>query len=148
MMEAGQIRLYRRSILISLLVVVPLGFATKFYRGPGARWFNDSAGGILYELFWCLLASFMRPTAPVFWIAACVFGITCFLECLQLWHPVFLEVIRSAFIGRTLIGTSFTWWDFPYYAIGCVLAWAGMYFFRRFLGKKIDSAGGVDTKKL
>jgi hypothetical protein len=140
MMEAGKIRLYRRNILISLLSVVPLGFATKFYHGPGAHWFNDYAGGILYEVFWCLSASFIRPTAHTFRIAAWVFGFTCFLECLQLWHPAFLEVIRSTFVGRTLIGTSFTWWDFPYYTAGCGMAWWWMRFLlRRSLGEEMDS---------
>jgi hypothetical protein len=52
-----------------------------------------------------------------------VFVITCALEVLQLWHPKFLETIRSYFIGAALIGTTFSWWDFPHYAIGCYLGW-------------------------
>jgi len=52
-----------------------------------------------------------------------VLGITCSIECLQLWHPLFLESIRSTFIGGTLIGTTFSWWDFPHYAIGCCVSW-------------------------
>ena len=114
----------RRKILITLLVVIPLGFGSKFYRGPGAWWFNDYAGGILYEVFWCLVVAFMRPEASGLRIALWVLGITSLLECLQLWHPPLLEIIRSTFVGRTLIGTSFTWWDFPYYLIGCGVGWA------------------------
>jgi hypothetical protein len=34
---------------------------------------------------------------------------TCLLEFLQLWHPPLLEAVRSTFIGRTVLGTSFTW---------------------------------------
>jgi Flp pilus assembly protein TadB len=45
------------------------------------------------------------------------------LEFLQLWHPSFLEFLRSNFIGRTILGTSFTWSDFPYYLVGGGIGW-------------------------
>jgi len=112
---------FRIRVALSLLFIIPLGFASKFYRGPDAWWFNDYAGGMLYEIFWCLVLTFVWPRASDFKIAFWVLGITSFLEFLQLWHPYFLEIIRSTFIGRTLIGTSFTWLDFPYYVIGCSL---------------------------
>ncbi len=50
-----------------------------------------------------------------------VFAITCGLEFLQLWHPPILEQIRSTFIGRASLGTTFSWWDEPHYVLGCVL---------------------------
>ena len=87
-------------------------------------WFNDYAGGILYEVFWCLVLIFVWPSASALGIALWVLGVTCFLEFLQLWHPPFLELVRSTFVGCTLIGTSFTWWDFPYYIIGCGIGWS------------------------
>jgi hypothetical protein len=55
-----------------------------------------------------------------------VFAVTCALEVLQLWHPAPLEAVRGTFLGRTLLGTTFVWWDFPHYALGCALgAWSG-----------------------
>jgi hypothetical protein len=56
-------------------------------------------------------------------IPAWVFIITSALEVLQLWHPKFLEMIRSSFIGSALIGTTFSWLDFPHYAMGCFIGW-------------------------
>ena len=109
--------------LISILTVVPLGFASKFYTGPAAKWFNDSLGGFLYEIFWCLVISFILIKAKPWKIALNVFIITCILEFLQLWHPVFLEMIRNTFIGRTIIGTTFVPSDFIYYAIGSLAGW-------------------------
>ncbi len=95
---------------ISLLIITPLGFASKFYIGPpGAWWFNDYAGGIFYEIFWCLVVILLLPYTSAFLVASFVLVITCFLEFLQLWHPPFLEAIRSTFIGSALIGTTFTW---------------------------------------
>ncbi len=109
--------------LVLLFIITPLGFASKFYTGPGAWWFNNYAGGILYEMFWCFLAFLLFPYATAFWIACLVLGITCSLEFLQLWHPSFLESIRSTFMGSTLIGSTFAWWDFPHYVIGCFASW-------------------------
>ena len=104
--------------LILLLLITPLGFYTKIYSGPGASWVNDSLGGVFYEIFWCLLVFLFVVKAKAWVIATSVFIVTCFLELLQLWHPEFLEIIRSYFIGRTLLGTSFSLYDFIYYFIG------------------------------
>ncbi|NIO48334.1 MAG: DUF2809 domain-containing protein [Candidatus Aminicenantes bacterium] len=115
-----------RWTLISVLIITPLGFYSKFYNGQAARWVNDSLGGVLYVIFWCLFAFlFLSDTKP--WkIATIVFAITCSLEFLQLWHLPFLEFLRSYFLGRTLLGTSFTWSDFPYYLVGCGIGWLWM----------------------
>jgi hypothetical protein len=121
---------HRVAAFVSLLIVTPLGFACKFYSGRGAWWFNDYAGGIMYEVFWCLAATFTWPRASATSIAAWVLAITCSLEFLQLWHPRFLEIIRATFIGRTLIGTSFSWWDLPHYLLGCCAGWLWVRYLR------------------
>ena len=118
--------------LISILIVVPLGFAGKFYEGRGAKWFNDSLGGLLYEVFWCLVISLILIKTKPWKIALGVFIITCILEFLQLWHPVFLEMIRSTFIGRTIIGTSFVPSYFIYYILGSLAGWILLEKIRKF----------------
>jgi hypothetical protein len=105
------------------LAIVPLGFYTKFYSGPAADWVNDSLGGVFYEIFWCLVISLLFSKANPLAIALAVFVVTCTLEFLQLWHPPFLELIRRNFIGGTILGSSFSWSDFPYYFIGSVIGW-------------------------
>ena len=109
--------------LISILIITPVGFYSKFYNGPAAHWVNDSIGGIFYEIFWCLVIYLFFYNYKPVKIAILVLMITCLLETLQLWHPPFLEIIRSYFIGRTVLGTSFTWSDFVYYIIGCGIGW-------------------------
>jgi hypothetical protein len=59
-------------------------------------------------------------------IASSVLAITCVLEFLQLWHPPFLQLIRNTFIGRTILGSYFTWSDFPYYFLGSGIGWFWM----------------------
>ena len=116
--------LARKYAAISLLFVTPLGFLFKFYSGPGHWWFNDYGAGLLYEIFWILIFFFIFPgkksagNIPLF-----VFLITSALEFLQLFHPPLLEQIRSSFLGKALIGTTFVWWDFPHYAVGCIIGW-------------------------
>ena len=115
----------RKWTLVSLLIVVPLGTYTKFYTGPAANWVNNSLGGLLYVLFWCLLIFLIVADRPGL-IALSVLLATCSLEFLQLWHPRWLELARSNFIGRTLLGTYFAWSDIPYYLLGCAIAWLWM----------------------
>ena len=108
------------------MLIVPLGFYSKFYSGPAARWVNDSLGGVLYEIFWCLLIFLFFNTIKPRKIAVFVLFFTCFLEFLQLWHHPFLVSLRSSFIGQTVLGTSFVWSDFPYYFFGCGIGWGWM----------------------
>ncbi|MCD4682057.1 MAG: DUF2809 domain-containing protein [Bacteroidales bacterium] len=104
--------------VLILFVIIPLGFFTKFYSGLAEDWVNNSFGGLLYEIFWCLVVFFLFLKANIFKIAIWVFIVTCMLEILQLWHPAFLEIVRNNFIGRTILGNSFNWMDFPYYFAG------------------------------
>ena len=87
-------------------------------------WFNNYGAGLLYEIFWILVVFLFFPyKKAVNKIPLWVLAATCFLEVLQLWHPRFLEEIRSFFLGKALIGTTFVWWDFPHYFVGCLIGW-------------------------
>jgi len=112
--------------VVSLLFIIPAGFYSKFYTGPAAEWANNSLGGFFYEIFWCLLIFLFSEKIRQWKIAVSVLLITCGLEFLQLWHPLFLEIPRSYFIGRTVLGTTFSWYDFPYYFLGSAAGWLWM----------------------
>ncbi len=133
----------RKYISVALIIIIPLGFYTKFYTGPFANWVNNSLSGILYEIFWCLLIHLLFPKARIIVIAVSVLIVTSILEFFQLWHPPILESIRKTFIGRTIIGTSFTLSDFFYYIVGCLIGFFLMLFFKR-AGNERDS-NFVDT---
>jgi hypothetical protein len=109
--------------LLFIIIITPLGFYTKFYDGAGSRWVSDSLGGLLYVVFWCLVIFFVFPKSRPLLVASAVFLVTCLLEFLQLWRPPFLEFLRSFFIGRTILGSSFNWLDFPYYLGGSVVGY-------------------------
>jgi hypothetical protein len=112
---------FRRSLLLLLAVIAPLGVASKFYAGPAQLWVRGQAGGILYVAFWILIVLLAWPQLSARLVAVVVLGITCALEVLQLWHPPILDAVRGTFIGHALIGSTFSWWDFPNYALGAIL---------------------------
>ena len=70
----------------------------------------------------------MAPSLSSLRVALGVFLVTCALEVLQLWHPPFLQPVRSSFIGQAILGDTFDWSDFPYYALG---AFAGYFVIER-----------------
>ncbi|MBU4444184.1 MAG: DUF2809 domain-containing protein [Candidatus Marinimicrobia bacterium] len=113
----------KRVLLVSLLIVIPIGFYSKFYSGSAHTWVNNSLVGVFYEIFWCLvLALFFKRLKPLT-IALIVLSLTCVLEFMQLWHPPLLELLRGNFIGVTILGNSFTWSDFPYYFVGSLVGY-------------------------
>ncbi len=116
--------------IISLLIITPIGFYSKFYQGPAQHWINDSLGGVFYVIFWCLVAYLFFPRIAVMKIAVGVVMVTCLLECLQVWHPPFLEYLRGNFIGATILGSTFMWTDFPYYIVGGLLGWGWIWFLK------------------
>jgi len=101
-----------------LLVLIPLGFGTKYYQGPGHEFFNNSFAGALYVIFWCLVLFWAFPKQAPLKSAGVVFVGTCILEVLQLWHPTFLEAARSTFLGRAILGGTFDPADFFCYLLG------------------------------
>ncbi len=114
----------RLRIALSLLLVMAIGLGLKLYPGPYRAWFNNSAAGMAYEVFWCLAVFFIWPSrALINRIVIGVFVATCALEVLQLWRPPMLEIARSTFIGKALLGTTFAWSDLVYYALGCAVGW-------------------------
>ncbi|MGI9592332.1 MAG: DUF2809 domain-containing protein [Myxococcota bacterium] len=105
-------------------MLVPLGLLTKFYSGPGSDWVATQAGGFLYVVFWVFLVLAIAPGLCAGVVSAAVFAVTCALEILQLWHPPLLIQLRSTFLGHALLGSTFSWIDIPYYAAGCLVAYA------------------------
>ena len=52
---------YRHLLLFSCLALIPIGFALKFYSGPGNHWPNNYGAGVVYVIFFSLLAATIWP---------------------------------------------------------------------------------------
>ncbi len=59
-------------------------------------------------------------------------AVTCVIEFLQLWHPSWLQTIRATRPGRLVLGTHFSWWDFPAYFVGGAMSWIVLKVMRMF----------------
>jgi hypothetical protein len=114
---------YRMALLISIAIVLPLGYLVRFSQGPAPEWFNDAFGSIAYEFFWLFLVLLLFPKASPFWVAIGVFLVTCAIEFLQLCQLQPLPALRANFVGRLVLGNTFNWPDFPAYFVGCALGW-------------------------
>ncbi len=113
---------YRLALLLGMGTIVPLGYVVRFYQG-GQGWLNDAFGSIAYEIFWILLVVFLFPKVSLLGTAIGVCFVTCGLEFLQLWQPPFLQATRATFVGRLILGNTFSWSDFPSYFVGSFLGW-------------------------
>lgn len=125
--------------VVALAAVAALGFGAKFYPGPGSWWVNNwGPASVAYEVFFMVLVWLVVPRRDAITpIALGVCSATCVLEFLQLWHPAWLEALRSTFVGGALLGTTFSWWDLPAYPIGCLAGW---FLLRWLLGSSDSSA--------
>lgn len=120
------------SLLFSAGASVVLGYFVRFH-GPGPEWLNDGLGSVFYELFWIVLFLFCFPKVAPVKAAIGVFIITCGLEVLQLWQTPLLTSLRATLPGRLILGSTFSWEDFPAYGIGSSLGyWLSETLRRRF----------------
>jgi len=99
------------------------GFWLRF-DAPISPYLRDASGGTSYVLVFILGFGALNRKAHSQNIAVGVLSVTCCLEFLQLWHPVWLEACRRTLAGRLLLGTTFEWTDFPPYFVGAALGWA------------------------
>ena len=120
--------------VMALLLAGVIGFG---YWARFSPWLpeavRDGAGGVAYTVAAALCFAIARPVASPARNAAAGFVATCAVEFLQLWHPAWLEAIRRTLPGRLVLGTTFSWGDFPAYAIGAMLAAAGLAAARRLM---------------
>ena len=102
--------------------LIPIGLATRGVPG----WVNDHGGGIVYVLFWCFAARAVWPGASALRIVAVVLGGTCAVEVLQLWHPPWLESIRSSLLGSVLLGRAFDFLDIAHYVAAATIGYLSL----------------------
>lgn len=114
---------YRVSLIVLLVLIALLGNWLRFHV-PVSAGSRDAFGGAAYVIFFVVAVATMTPASSATRMALIVLAVTCLLEFLQLWHPLWLEQIRRTFPGRALLGTTFDRTDFPPYFAGALIGWA------------------------
>lgn len=117
----------RFKLFIWIIILVPVGLATKFYNGPLDYWIANKFSGIIYIMFWSFLFALLFKNKSPGIICLIVLLVTVFLELTQLISTPVLEDLRNNFIFRSLIGNSFSWSDFPYYIIGSLISYINLF---------------------
>ena len=113
----------RFPLFVALLIVTALGLGTSCYEGPERLWVRDHGSGILYVMFFVLLVLTVRPDLSPGRVSVVVCVLTCLVEVSQLIDAEWLNDIRRTWLGATLLGVGFKWWDLPHYAIGAIAGW-------------------------
>lgn len=110
----------RRTAALAAGLCVPVGLGAK--RVPVGWVANHLAGGI-YVVFWCCAALVVLPRARRSRVVPTVLALTCAIEFLQRSDAGWLERLRASRPGGLLLGSTFSWTDFPYYVAGACAAW-------------------------
>ena len=114
---------YKLSLIIASILMIPLGIGCKIFNGAGSEVISNKLAGTVYVVFWTLLFQFLYIRTRPLKIAVWVFIVTSALEFSQLLKFGFLNQIRTSIIGRSLIGSSFSFSDFIFYFIGAAFGW-------------------------
>lgn len=120
--------------LFSLIILIPIGIFTKYYSGPGFSVINNRLGGFFYVTFGIiLLGSIFVKKISVFTISLLVLILTIIVEITQLFSHPLLDYIRSFWIGKMVLGNSFSWLDIPWYILGAIVG----YYWLKAITKKV-----------
>ncbi len=114
---------YRLALLVSMIVIIPIGYGGRFYLSPELEGLRNWIGNLAYECFWVLFVIFFLPQISPLRAAIAVCLASFAIEVSQLWQPNWLQALRATLLGRLVLGNSFYWADFPQYVAGSFLGW-------------------------
>jgi hypothetical protein len=106
-----------------LIILIPIGLLTKVYSGIGSEFVINYFGGVIYVLFFIVLASLIFPQAGPLKVSFIIFFITSLIELSQLVQNDFLNSLRTNFLIRSLIGSVFNLSDFVFYFVGALIGY-------------------------
>lgn len=104
---------------ILLLVLVPLGLASRYYFKTGL--FHTYGGDVLYATFFYFCFRFLQPSKA--YIRAISYSLLfCYcIEISQFYHEPWIDAIRKNFLGGLILGFGFLWSDIICYTLGVAL---------------------------
>ena len=116
----------RKTILMILVVLVPLGIGTKYYRGILDEWVVRYGGDIASPAFFFFVVLLIKPSLSPRVCALAVFLFCVLVEFSQRISTPLLDGLRGTFPGGVVLGSEFDWRDFVFYAVG-ILVSLGVY---------------------
>jgi hypothetical protein len=116
---------------VFIVASVLVGYYLRFYQGPAQAWVHRFSGGLLSVCFWSFLLSLFLPDLRAKVLAVTITAFACGVELSLLIHQPMVTYLRGAFIGRSMVGPPFAWFDLAAYLVGGLLAYAGLRWIRR-----------------
>jgi hypothetical protein len=112
--------------LLLLMIVVLAGYYLRFYRGPLQDWVHRLNGSLLVVCFWAFLLYLFVPSLRAGSLAVTICGFACAVELSLLVPQPMITYVRGAFIGRSVVGPPFAWYDLAAYLAGGLVAYGGL----------------------
>ena len=120
--SSAEIRRIRLRFLLAAVACIPLGLAAKRIDSGPFAWVSNEAAGAIYVLWWSLLTFALLPRTSRRKIVLTVLAMTGTIEVLQLFDAPILESIRATRPGRLVLGSTFSFRDFPPYIVGPLIS--------------------------
>ena len=98
-----------------------LGIGSRKYGNYLPNFMAEYTGDTMWALAFYALFRMLFSRKRNWEIALLTFDFSCLIELSQLWHPFWLEKIRSTIIGGLLLGFGFRYTDLFCYFAGCLL---------------------------
>lgn len=104
--------------LLSAIVVLLGGLASRRYRAHLPSFVGDYAGDFLWALMLFLVVSFVLAGRPL--LQRCILSLVVAfaVEFSQLYHAPWIDGIRNTTLGGLVLGFSFLWSDLVCYVVG------------------------------
>lgn len=103
-----------------ILFVIAIGVPSRIIPQLFPNWYNTYAGDFLWAIVvFLLFANIFRLKTKTAFFASLIFAYT--IEVSQLFHPGWLESIRSIKVFALVLGHGFLWSDIIAYTLGISL---------------------------
>ena len=117
-----------------LLVVIAVGLGSRSDSFRSIPILGHSFGDGAWAVAAYVVIRILFPAASVRAVAITALVVAFLVECSQLWHPAWLDELRSNGLVALFIGRGFLWVDLVAYVVGvAVIAMLDAVFRRRFL---------------
>jgi hypothetical protein len=112
--------------LLLLIAVILAGYYLRYYHGPQQDWVHRLSGSLLIVCFWVFLLFLFLPSLRAMSLAVTVCCFACAVELSLLIPQPLVTYVRGAFIGRSVVGPPFAWYDLAAYLAGGLTAFVGL----------------------
>ncbi|MDD4676485.1 MAG: DUF2809 domain-containing protein [Candidatus Cloacimonetes bacterium] len=118
----ARISIWKKAVPLLVIILSSfLGIASRKFGYILLPFLAKYTGDTMWTLAFCALFRMLFTRQRNWEIAIIAFDFSCLIELSQLWHPVWLDRIRSTVFGGLLFGFGFRYIDLFCYAAGCVL---------------------------